>query len=417
MRRAWTAGGDALPNVTASIAMMKPHGRACAAGFSLVELLVVISIAGVLMSLLLPAVQAAREAARRASCSNNLHQIGVALQAFCAANGCFPIGTASEGLRGRRRIQYPSVGTLLSTGPYRPGFFAMILPELGQQPLYDGLGMDMAIDEAGNVALGKTLISTYLCPSSSHNYGLKKAPHSPPLADPSMQFAVIDYNGLNGVNRLFPTAPSSGQLQDHGGFAERAQLCIQDFPDGTSQTIHVVETIDFGRGVWIHGRPHYNQAAYAINSLNGYNNAPNSVYPDGSNLPITNRGPGKGMGGTWGISSSHPGGANTLFMDGAVHFLTQSVSAQTLTALITRDGREVVTGSVILTWHFLRHFNPQGVRQHESLQNSRSAFRAGSPRHQCRSLDTRGSCRNFLGESRYRFQRPFVKPELLLERL
>ena len=96
-----------------------------------------------------------------------------------------------------------------------------------------------------------------------------------PLANPSMQFAVIDYNGLNGVNRLFAAAPSAGQLQDHGGFAERQQLQIANFSDGTSQTIHIVETVNFGRGVWIHGRPHYNQAAYAINSLNGYNNAPN----------------------------------------------------------------------------------------------------------------------------------------------
>ena len=191
----------------------------------------------------------------------------------------------------------------------------------------------------------RRLSPLYLCPSSDHVYGLQKAPHSLPLADPTMQFAVTDYNGLNGANRLFTAAPSSGQLQDHGGFAERQQLRIADFVDGTSQTIDVVETVNFGRGVWIHGRPHYNQAAYAINSLNGYNNAPNSVYPDGSNLPVTNRGPGKGIAGTWGISSSHPGGANTLFVDGSVHFLTNSLSAETLTALITRDGGEVLDGS------------------------------------------------------------------------
>ena len=172
----------------------------------------------------------------------------------------------------------------------------MILPYLEQEALYQSLQMDLAIDEDVNVALGKTIISVYLCPSSNHVYGLQKAPHSQPLADPSMQFAVIDYNGLNGANRLFTAAPSASQLQDHGGFAERQQLRIADFVDGTSQTIDVVETVNFGRGVWIHGRPHYNQAAYAINSLNGYNNAPNSVYPDGSNLPVTNRGPGKGIG-------------------------------------------------------------------------------------------------------------------------
>ena len=69
--------------------------------------------------------------------------------------------------------------------------------------------MDLAMDEDVNVVLGKTIIPIYLCPSSDHSYGLEKAPHSLPLADPTMQFAVIDYNGLNGANRLFTAAPSS----------------------------------------------------------------------------------------------------------------------------------------------------------------------------------------------------------------
>ena len=321
-----------------------PPPRLRSRAFTLVELLVVIAIIGILIALLLPAIQASRESARRSACCNNLHQIGLALQGFHAAKQCFPLGTALKGYPDNTSPSAIPV-SLLNTGPYRPGVFAMILPYLDQQALYQSLQMDLAIDEDVNVALGKTIIPGYLCPSSNHSYGLQKAPHSPPLADPSMQFAVIDYNGLNGVNRLFTAAPSSGQLQDHGGFAERRQLPIADFFDGTSNTIHVVETVNFGRGVWIHGRPHYNQAAYAINTLNGYNNAPNSVYPDGSNLPVTNRGPGKGMGGTWGISSSHPGGANTLFVDGSVHFLTNFASAETLTALITRDGGEAIAGS------------------------------------------------------------------------
>jgi len=318
--------------------------RSRSRAFTLVELLVVIAIIGTLIAVLLPAVQASRESGRRIGCCNNLHQIGLALHCFHDANQCFPIGTALVG--------YPD-GTspdtipvrLLPTGPYRPGAFAMILPYLDQDTLYRSLRMDLAMDQDVNITLGQTLIATYLCPSSNHVYGLRKAPHSMPLADPSMQFAAIDYNGMNGANRLFTAAPSADQLQNHGSFAECQQLKMAHFLDGASQTIHVVETVNFGRGVWIHGRPHYNQAAYAINSFAGYNNAPNSVYPDGSNLPVTERGPGKGTGGTWGISSSHPGGANTLFVDGAVHFLTNSLSVETLTALITRDGSDVTDGS------------------------------------------------------------------------
>ena len=309
-------------------------------GFTLVELLVVIAIIGSLIALLLPAVQASRESGRRIACCNNMRQIGLAFQCFHEANQCFPIGTALVGYPdGTSPNAIPA--RLLASGPYRPGAFAMILPYLDQDGLFRSLRMDLAIDEDVNVTQGKTVIPTYICPSSNHVHGLQKAPHSLPLADPTMQFAVIDYNGMNGANQLFAGAPPMSQLEDHGGFAERQQLRIANFTDGVSQTIHAVETVNFGRGVWIHGRPHYNQAASAINSLNGYN-APNSVCPDGSNLPVTNRGPGKGIAGTWGISSSHTGGANALFVDGSVHFLTDSLSAQTLTALITRNGGEVV---------------------------------------------------------------------------
>ncbi len=73
--------------------------------------------------------------------------------------------------------------SLLNTGPYRPGAFAMILPYIEQDSLYRKLRMDLAMNEDVNVALGKTMIPLYLCSSSEHDYGLEKAPHSMPLAD------------------------------------------------------------------------------------------------------------------------------------------------------------------------------------------------------------------------------------------
>jgi prepilin-type N-terminal cleavage/methylation domain-containing protein/prepilin-type processing-associated H-X9-DG protein len=335
LRVAWRKRG--APKAT------MPARRVCArsAGFTLIELLIVIAVIGVLIGLLLPAVQSAREAARRSVCCNNLRQVGLALQSHHLAKRCFPIGTALKGVADSSSPGAASV-TSLNTGPYRPGAFAMILPYLEFGALYQNLRTDLAFDEGVNASLGKTIIPVYLCPSCKHTYGLLKAPHSQPLTDSSLQFAITDYNGLNGANRLYTDAPVIGQLQDHGGFAERQALRIENFVDGTSHTIDVVETVNFGRGVWIHGRPHYNQAGYAINSLGGYNNTPNSVHPDGSNLPDTNRGPGKGTGGTWGISSNHPGGANALFVDGSAHFLSDALPVETLTALITRDGHEVV---------------------------------------------------------------------------
>jgi prepilin-type N-terminal cleavage/methylation domain-containing protein/prepilin-type processing-associated H-X9-DG protein len=309
--------------------------------FTLIELLVVIAIIGVLIALLVPAIQRARESAARTTCQNNLKQIGLALHTYHFANKRFPIGTALKGFPSGTPADAIPLDKL-NAGPYRPGVFAMILPYIEQASVYQLLELDTAIDEAPNRTVGATQISVYVCPSARHQYGLAKAPHSLPLADPTLTFAVTDYNGLNGVMPLFTGAPPASQLQDHGGFAERHALRMAELSDGMSQTIFVVETVDFGRGVWIHGRPHYNQAAFAVNSRNGFNNMPDSVFPDGANFPETNRGPGKGAGGTWGISSDHLRGANALFADGSVHFLTPLLSVQTLTALSTRDGEEVI---------------------------------------------------------------------------
>jgi prepilin-type N-terminal cleavage/methylation domain-containing protein/prepilin-type processing-associated H-X9-DG protein len=310
-------------------------------GFTLLELLVVVAVIAVLIGLLVPAVQNVREAAARAQCQNNLKQIGLALQSYHNVNQAFPAGTALKGYPdGTPATAIPA--TLPNTGPYRPGPFAALLPFIEQENLYRGLAQEAAIDEEPNRTLGQTQVSLYLCPSAQHVYGLQVAPHSQPLTDPTLPLAVNDYNGLNGSLRLYPDALDSSQLLNHGAFAEFQCLRIIDFTDGTSQTIQVAETVKFGRGVWIHGRPHFNNAAYAINTLAGYNGAPNSVYPDGSNLPVSKRGPGKGNGGTWGLSSDHHGGANALFVDGSVHFLADTLSPQALTALITRDGSEVI---------------------------------------------------------------------------
>jgi prepilin-type N-terminal cleavage/methylation domain-containing protein len=313
--------------------------------FTLIELLVVMAIIAVLVALLLPAVQKARESALRVRCQNNLKQIGLALHTYYDANKRFPIGTAVRGFpNGTPPDDIPI--DKLNSGPYRPGAFAMILPYIEFANVHQELALDAAIEEAPNRLLGQTQIAVYQCPSARHTYGLLKAPHSAPLSDPALEFAICDYNGLNGAMALYTGAPPANQLQDHGAFAERQALRVADFSDGLSQTAGVVETIDFGRGVWIHGRPHYNQGAFAVNSLNGFNNAPDGVFRDGTNFPITNRGPGKGAGGIWGISSDHIGGAHALFMDTSVHFLTPTLSAQNLTALCTRDGDEVIDQSL-----------------------------------------------------------------------
>ena len=117
------------------------HGR----GFTLVELLVIVAIIGLLFALLLPAVQAAREASRRAQCANNLHQIGIGLQAYVSDFGVFPAGCGG-------RIQSPHVA---------------ILPALEQGALYNSYNWALPsfIDGAVNQSFRCTQVSTFLCPS------------------------------------------------------------------------------------------------------------------------------------------------------------------------------------------------------------------------------------------------------------
>jgi len=130
-------------------------------GFTLIELLVVISIIGVLVALLLPAVQSAREAARRAQCVNNLQQIGIALHNYHDAISTFPPGY----------IDYqnnPNYTPDLDMGPGW-GWAAMSLPYLEQQPLYNAINFSLGITNASNSTAVLTSLTVFQCPSDGYN--------------------------------------------------------------------------------------------------------------------------------------------------------------------------------------------------------------------------------------------------------
>jgi prepilin-type N-terminal cleavage/methylation domain-containing protein len=125
------------------------HGHAGCGGFTLVELLVVIAIIGILVSLLMPAVQSARETARRTKCANNLKQLGVALASYHARLNSFPSGAAWGN----------------GSQETRMGMHVFLLPLVEQTSQYEALDHDISVYRGVNVGLGKQVVEVYVCPS------------------------------------------------------------------------------------------------------------------------------------------------------------------------------------------------------------------------------------------------------------
>lgn len=251
--------------------------------FTLVELLVVIAIIGILIALLLPAVQAAREAARRTSCFNNLHQMGIALHNYHTALGTFPPGGLEP-----RSPQWPQGRQL--------AWSVLLLPYMEQGSLYDKIDTGKAFDAAENADAARTVLAVYVCPS---------VPHGSRLVDDR---GPCHYGGIYGERITGPNNPPKGvMLYDEA-------IRIADIRDGTSQTLIVSEDSEFADGQWINGRNVFDQA-FAINEAPKFEND---------------------------IRSKHPGGANALFADGAAKFLTETMDTSTLAAICTRAQGEIV---------------------------------------------------------------------------
>ncbi|MEC8558074.1 MAG: DUF1559 domain-containing protein [Planctomycetota bacterium] len=254
------------------------------AAFTLVELLVVISIIGILMGLLLPAVQAAREAARRTQCQNNLKQIGLGIHGFHEAKKRLPIGC----------LEWRPFGGPTTRRQF--AWSAFILPHLEQQNLFDSIDFQKPFDHPDNREAAATEISIFVCPSAPEN---------------ESERGKTDYGGLYG-ERIRTRNP------DDGVFLYDVKLDWEDLRDGLSTTMAVAEDIGGPDSEWINGRNVFVQV--------GGVNDPDAWIGDNE------------------IRSQHPGGAMALFADGHVHFLTNNIDHQVLGALITRRGGEAVSG-------------------------------------------------------------------------
>ncbi len=315
------------------------RARRISRGFTLVELLVVIAIIGVLVALLLPAVQAAREAARRSSCSNNLKQVGIGLHNYHDVILNFPSGWID--------------GPLANSEQW--GWSALMLPYIEQGPLHDKLGVTrgtleqrMTVDKANVYPATRTSLKVFICPSDSgHNAGLSHNDRSfnggvgytaagltgaaNTTAGVSNYMGVAghrDYgtnanNGIVNSGILFGTCTGPGTICTTGN---QSAIRMADILDGTSNTFAVGEreTRNCRSGTWLGVRNSNGSGTRGVHVVSGHShpriNQP--VPPPTSNIAWSVDALGCGEG----FSSLHPGGAQFLAADGSVKFIPQTIN-------------------------------------------------------------------------------------------
>lgn len=288
---------------------MCPKSRS---GFTLVELLVVIAIIGVLVALLLPAVQAAREAARRAQCTNNLKQIGLALHNYHDTHQTFPSGVLSD-----RHGTRPT-----GDNGQEFGWLVLILPMMEQQPMYDQLAptrrplWQLLNDPDRDIV--QTPISSYRCPSDRTGNTVQGTPQTMDFNGPRAQVGTNYFGGTtsylgNGGYWELNTSVAQGR----GLLYRNSAIRFRDIIDGTSNTFAAGERdFDCSSGVWAGTRNSTGPGPRGNNYQLGRVSIPLNFKsnPTGNNSCCE------------GFSSAHPGGANFLLADGAVRFVSETIN-------------------------------------------------------------------------------------------
>ncbi len=345
-------------------------------GFTLVELLVVIAIIGILVALLLPAIQAAREAARRAQCVNNQRQLALGILEFENTRGYFPPGR--KGCDGWTTA--PGVGNLCqesvagtdiygdNLGQSGASIWAQILPQVEEQALYDLLHVeDIAIWGPGFTAwYGNSDVveavsqrpEMFVCASDSlpaqahygHNIALRVLDR--------LSVATGSYAGCAGSfgppNEENETNEIGNKYLCDGVFLYAKPVRVRQITDGLSKTFFLGETVDghmaASSNIWSHG-VRCNSLRTTANPLNTPTGRNNGAGVNGGagwldNGPVFSNDPeNKGclQCATCAFASRHPGGANFAFGDGHVAFIADSIDLEIYQWLSTRAGGETVS--------------------------------------------------------------------------
>jgi prepilin-type N-terminal cleavage/methylation domain-containing protein/prepilin-type processing-associated H-X9-DG protein len=292
---------------------LRPESRRCRfRGFNLVELLVVITIIGILIALLLPAVQAAREAGRRLQCQNNLRQLGIAFSDFEGANG---------GLPPRRHTSVPYQGW----GPY-------LLDYMEQVAIGDRYDATKNFYDPVNQPWIKIPLAVFTCPSAPQQRMIT-------IIDQSNNAtgaigAAGDYFAANSVDADTVNCPA---LRDN------ANQPVAAISDGLSNTLLLAEFA--GRpDHWIMGRQQPTNAGLQwANWWGPWASYNSSIFKTWSADGMTPGGPCTvNANNNWGIYAFHPKGANVLLCDGSVHFVAETLDRDVFASLVTKVGGEPI---------------------------------------------------------------------------
>lgn len=326
-------------------------------GFTLIELLVVIAIIAILIALLLPAVQQAREAARRTQCRNNLKQIGIAMHNYHDTHGAFPHTTHG--------VRNPSNGGAWGREWGGHSVHTMFLPYIDQAPLYNQIDFTVFWHDNPNRNLHRTRIPAFMCPSDT--------------------FPASQNDGFNNYGAS--TGPNLGWEANLnrtvGFFHRRSSRRMRDITDGTSNTIAFAEmtTGDGDNGTFVLERGDFVRAqsvagldpvkptraqleTYGASCNGGTGNhrsdrglswgnpmmsgtGVNTIVPPNWPFPNCHECGGCGSGdarGVWASRSRHIGGAQHLFGDGSVRFVSENIDFDTYQSLGSAAGGETVDG-------------------------------------------------------------------------
>jgi len=322
-------------------------------GFTLIELLVVIAIIAVLIALLLPAVQQAREAARRSQCQNNMKQLGLALHNYHETFSLFPFGTANNSM------VFKNTGDIVlnSTG------WVMLLPYIEQSSLYSQYNFTAALRNsqfsgwsstgsgtlagsstaiASNANLSKTHIAAFLCPTDAGKTTYGSAATSYGCGIAGSQYTNYGFS-VSGSAKAPSTQWNSESATTRALFGENSNSSMRDCREGTSNTAMVVETT---REVYDGSGNFWGCSIYAGNGVNlSEGRGINSLVCCSWDAPPNARPQIIGKLGSYSLpGSAHVGGCYLLLADGSSRFISQNTDA-TIRVGLSRIGDGAVLGA------------------------------------------------------------------------